>query len=262
MQEPCQSDEFSASQPADLILTPATRSTYIPEITQISVRGQTMDLIANSHVVVGTQARWFHGGSYLCQNFPIFADLVSEQRCYQPSFSGHLVLLKTSRRAIEAVQSAQPLLPPKTLQPLRPPVDGQPGQRAGGGMPHHHELAGRRVHGGEHRIHLVVERGGRGAGALAREGERHGAVPESLQCAGDGAPHGSVQPQAADEQDVHGRFPFFGLTDVTVGGDPDDPLPVCTAIVRASGEVGDGGPVREPAPVFRAPWSREFRGLS
>ncbi len=122
MQEPCQSDEFNASKPTDLILTPTTRSTYIPEITQISMRGQTTDLIANSHFVVGTQARWFHGGSYLCQNFPIFADLVSEQRCYRLSFSGHLVSPKTSRRAIEAALSMRPLLPLRTPQPLQPPV--------------------------------------------------------------------------------------------------------------------------------------------
>ena len=75
-------------------------------------------------------------------------------------------------------------------------------------MPHHHGLSGRRVHGGEHRCHLVVERGGRGSVTLAREGERHGAVAEWLERGHDVVPCGSVEPQAGNEQDVHDQFSF------------------------------------------------------
>ena len=75
-------------------------------------------------------------------------------------------------------------------------------------MPHYQGLFGRCVHGGEHRCHLVVERGGRGirrpdpAGSAARGGGR-----VASSCGHDVVPRGSVEPQASNEQDVHDQFP-------------------------------------------------------
>ncbi|GAA2984772.1 hypothetical protein GCM10020227_61860 [Streptomyces flavovirens] len=66
---------------------------------------------------------------------------------------------------------------------------------------------GHRVHRGEHCCQLVVERRGGSAVALAREGERNGAVAERDEFGHDIVPGGSVEPQAGDEEDVHGGSP-------------------------------------------------------
>jgi uncharacterized protein YcaQ len=75
-------------------------------------------------------------------------------------------------------------------------------------MPHHHGLFGRRVQGGEHRRHLVVERCGRRSVTLTREGEPHGAVAQCLELGHNIVPCGSVEPQAGDEQYLHDQPSF------------------------------------------------------
>ena len=82
-------------------------------------------------------------------------------------------------------------------------VGGEPRQAAGSGMPHHHGPPGRRIDGRDHRGHLIGERRGRIAVALAWQGDRHGAVAASLELGGDVVPDRRVEPQASDQHDVH-----------------------------------------------------------
>jgi hypothetical protein len=99
---------------------------------------------------------------------------------------------------------------------VRASVGGDPGQAARGGVPHHQGVSLGRVDGGEHRGPLVRERRRRVAVALARQGNRYGAVALALEFRRHLVPDRSVQPQARNQNDVHA---------LTLGAIQDDRLP-------------------------------------
>ncbi len=111
-------------------------------------------------------------------------------------------------------------------------------------MPNHHGLFGGCVHGGEHRCHLVVERGGRRSVTLTREGEGHGAVAACLELGRDVVPGGSVEPQAGDEQDVHDLALLLQCGQITFGIEPVFPF-----LVEDDAETFLDGKVLLPGPA-------------
>ncbi|SCE52500.1 hypothetical protein GA0115252_157540 [Streptomyces sp. DfronAA-171] len=113
--------------------------------------------------------------------------------------------------------------------PFGPPVGREPGQPAGGGVPHDEDLPRRRVHGGEYGVELVVERGRAVAVPLPRQRHGHRPVPECRQLGHHPLPRRTVEPQPTDKHHVHAQSPSEpparAADSLTVEGDPDDSPP-------------------------------------
>jgi hypothetical protein len=75
-------------------------------------------------------------------------------------------------------------------------------------MPYHHGSSGRRIDGGDHGGLLIGERRRGVSVTLAWQRDRHGPVAVRLERGNNVVPHGPVEPQARDQQDVHDRLSF------------------------------------------------------